>query len=419
MPEIEPQADIAAELPVLFVFDEDRASLEVLIADLSRRFGNDFAVRGECSPERALERLGELADREQPVALLLFDGRDGPLLARAHELHPAAKRVLLVDRDYTSTSPAVRAMTLGEADFHIVRPWADDEMMYRAMSEYLSGWTSEHEPSFELFRIVAAATDARVPEIRDVMTRLHLPFGFYPLESEEGRRLLEQAGLGREQVPAVLGHDGRVMVDPSMAELASAFGVSIKNEVESCDLAIVGAGPAGLTAAVYAASEGLETVLLEQEVSGGQAGTSPLIRNYPGFPHGVEGGLLMERTCEQAWLMGAKIVFAQQVVGLEAGADRHELRLADGTLLRARTVIVATGMTLAAPGRAAPGGADRLRRLLRRGRRRDAGRCRTRTCSSSEPATRPGRRACTSPATPARSRSWSAARASSARCPST
>ncbi len=345
MPEIEPQADIAAALPVLFVFDEDRASLEVLIADLARRFGNDFAVRGECSPARALERLGELADREQPVALLLFDGRDGPLLARAHELHPAAKRVLLVDRDYRSTSPAVRAMTLGEADFHIVRPWADDEMMYRAMSEYLSGWTSEHEPSFELFRIVAAATDARVPEIRDVMTRLHLPFGFYPLESEEGRRLLEQAGLGREEVPAVLGHDGRVMVDPNMGELASAFGVSIKNEVESCDLAIVGAGPAGLTAAVYAASEGLETVVLEQEVSGGQAGTSPLIRNYPGFPHGVEGGLLMERTCEQAWLMGAKIVFAQPVVGLEAGADRHELGLADGTLLRARTVIVATGMT--------------------------------------------------------------------------
>ena len=134
------------------------------------------------------------------------------------------------------------------------------------------------------------------------------------------------------------------MVDPSMAELASAFGVSIKNEVESCDVAIVGAGPAGLTAAVYAASEGLETVVLEQEVSGGQAGTSPLIRNYPGFPHGVEGGLLMERTCEQAWLMGAKIVFAQQVVGLEPGADRHERALADGTRLRARTVIVATGM---------------------------------------------------------------------------
>jgi len=334
----------APVLPVVFVFDEDRASLAAVMADLSRRFGNDFAVRGECSPELTLASLRDLAERELPVALLLFDGRHGSLLARAHELHPTAKRVLLVDRDYTSTSPAVRAMTLGEADFHIVRPWADDEVMYRAMSEYLSSLTSEHEPSFELFRIVASAGDSRVPEIRDVMTRLHLPFGFYPLEGEQGPRLLEEAGLDREAVPVVIGHDGRTMVDPSMAQLAAAFGVSIKNEVESCDLAILGAGPAGLTAAVYAASEGLETVVLEQEVSGGQAGTSPLIRNYPGFPHGVEGGLLMERTCEQAWLMGAKIVFAQQVVALEQDSGRHVVRLADGSRLSARTVLVATGM---------------------------------------------------------------------------
>jgi len=331
-------------LPVVFVFDEDAGSLEVLIADISRRFGNDFAVLGESSGDAALAVLRELAASCSPVALLLFDGRDGVLLARAHELHPEARRVLLVDRDYTSHSPAVRAMTLGEADFHITRPWADDEMMYRAMSEYLSSWTREHEPSFELFRIVAPSADSRVPEIRDVMTRLHLPYGFYPLESEDGRRLLDEAGLERDAVPMVLGHDGHVMVDPSMAELATAFGVSIKNEVESCDLAIVGAGPAGLTAAVYAASEGVETVVLEQSVSGGQAGTSPLIRNYPGFPHGVEGGLLMERTCEQAWLMGAKIVFAQQVTGLEEGSGRHVVRLADGSRLRARSVIVATGM---------------------------------------------------------------------------
>ncbi len=328
----------------MFVFDEDGASLASLIGDLARRFGNDFEVLGECSHERALATLVELADDDRSVALLLFDGRDGHLLARAHQLHPAAKRVLLVDRDYTSSSPAVRAMTRGEADFHIVRPWADDEMMYRAMSEYLSSWTSEHEPSFELFRIVASATDSRVTEIRDVMTRLHLPFGFYPLEGEQGPRLLHEAGLDRDAVPVVLGHDGHAMVNPSMAELATAIGVSIKNEVQSCDLAIVGAGPAGLTAAVYAASEGLETVLLEQEVSGGQAGTSPLIRNYPGFPHGVEGGLLMERTCEQAWLMGAKIVFAQQVVTLEQGGGRYIVGLADGSRLCARTVLLATGM---------------------------------------------------------------------------
>jgi thioredoxin reductase (NADPH) len=142
----------------------------------------------------------------------------------------------------------------------------------------------------------------------------------------------------------VIRYDGQVMVDPSLPELASAIGVNVKNDVDSCEVAIVGAGPAGLTAAVYAASEGLDTVLLELAVSGGQAGTSPLIRNYPGFPHGISGGLLMERTCEQAWLMGAHIVFAQEVVGIERHGEYRSIRLLDGTDLRARTVVIATGV---------------------------------------------------------------------------
>ena len=122
--------------------------------------------------------------------------------------------------------------------------------------------------------------------------------------------------MDASQLPALIRYDGQVVIDPSLPDLARAIGVSVKNEIESCELAIVGAGPAGLTAAVYAASEGLDTVLLDQAVSGGQAGTSPLIRNYPGFPHGIDGGVLMERTCEQAWLMGAHIIFAQQAVAL-------------------------------------------------------------------------------------------------------
>ena len=130
---------------------------------------------------------------------------------------------------------------------------------------------------------------------------------------------------------SVIRYDGQVIVDPSLPDLARAIGVSVKNDIDTCEVAIVGAGPAGLTAAVYAASEGLETVLLEQVLSGGQAGTSPLIRNYPGFPHGIGGGLLMERTCEQAWLMGAHIVFAQQAVALERFGDRRVVRLLDGS----------------------------------------------------------------------------------------
>jgi thioredoxin reductase (NADPH) len=331
-------------LPVLFVVDHDPNSLDAMVSDLSGRFGNDFAVRGETSPDAALVALEGLAAAGEPVALLLVDELASNFLARAHELHPRAKRVLLVDRDYTHASPVVQAMTLGRADYHIVRPWSDDEIMYVEMSEYISSWETEQKPNFELFRIVAAEGDSRLLQLRDVMTRFGMPFGFYEVESEAGRRLLDEAGLDATRLPAVIRYDGRVMIDPSLPDLARAIGVSVKNDVDTCDLAIVGAGPAGLTAAVYAASEGLETVLLERWVSGGQAGSSPLIRNYPGFPHGINGGLLMERTCEQAWLMGSHTVFAQQVVGLERCGDDRLVRLHDGTELRARAVVIATGI---------------------------------------------------------------------------
>jgi thioredoxin reductase (NADPH) len=328
---------------VLLVLDDDPISLDVLLSDLTRRFGNDFTVTADTSPETALSALQQMAAANEPVALLLVNDDAMDFLARAHGLHPRAKRVLLVDRDYSSTSPAVQAITFGHADYHIVRPWIDDEMMYRAMSEYLSAWTREQEPNFELFRIVAAEGDRRIPLLRDVMTRFSMPFGFYAIESEAGRRLLDEAGLDATRLPVVIRYDGRVMIDPGLPELARAIGARVSNDIDACELAIIGAGPAGLTAAVYAASEGLETVMLELAVSGGQAGTSPLIRNYPGFPHGIDGGALMVRTCEQAWLMGAHIVFAQEAVGLERQGDDRIVQLRDGTEVHARTVVIATG----------------------------------------------------------------------------
>ncbi|MGP3949899.1 FAD-dependent oxidoreductase [Streptomyces sp. 7N604] len=330
--------------PVIFVVEHDPRSFRVLLADLTRRFGRAFAVKGAGSPEAALTAMQELARAEEPVALLLVDDDSVDVLTRTHELYPQAKRVLLVDRDYSSTSPAVQAIALGRADYHLVRPWADDEMMYRTVSTFLSSWTKEQEPNFELFRIIAQEGDSRVLQLRDVMTRFSMPFGFYPVEREAGRRLLREAGLDASRLPVVIRHDGHVFVDPHLPDLARAIGVSVTNDVDVCDVAIVGAGPAGLTAAVYAASEGLDTVLLERAVSGGQAGTSPLIRNYPGFPHGIAGGDLMGQTCEQAWLMGAHIVFAQQAVGLERRGDRQVVHLLDGSDVSAPAVVIATGI---------------------------------------------------------------------------
>jgi thioredoxin reductase (NADPH) len=334
----------APKLPAVFVVDHEQTSLDVLLSGLSRRFGNDFVVRGETSPALALDALRELAAANRPVAMLLVDDAASDVLPVAHELHPAAKRVLLVDRDYTSTSPAVQAMTLGRADYHIVRPWKNEETVYRAMSDFLSSWAREQRPSFEEFRIVAAPGDGRALQLRDVMTRFSMPFGFYAADSDHGRRLLDDAGVDATRLPVVIRYDGQVIIDPDLPDLARAIGVNVKNDIDTCEVAIVGAGPAGLTAAVYAASEGLETVLLERAVSGGQAGSSPLIRNYPGFPHGINGGVLMERACEQAWLMGAHIVFAQQVVALEDRGGDRVVQLLDGSKLRASAVVIATGV---------------------------------------------------------------------------
>ncbi|GGO87134.1 fused response regulator/thioredoxin-disulfide reductase [Wenjunlia tyrosinilytica] len=324
--------------------EHDPSSFDVLLTDLTRRFGRAFAVKGAGSSKAALTAVEELARDEEPVALLLVDDGSDDVLIRAHELYPRAKRVLLVDRDYSSTSPAVQAIALGRADYHLVRPWMDNETMYRAVSTFLSSWTKEQEPTFELFRIVAREGDSRVLRLRDVMTRFSMPFGVYPVEREAGRRLLREAGLDASRLPVVIRHDGHVFVDPSLPDLARTIGVSVTNDVNICDVAIVGAGAAGLTAAVYAASEGLDTVLLEQAVSGGQAGTSPLIRNYPGFPHGINGGDLMGQTCEQAWLMGAHIVFAQQAIGLERRGDRRVVHLLDGSEVSARGVVITTGI---------------------------------------------------------------------------
>jgi thioredoxin reductase (NADPH) len=171
-----------------------------------------------------------------------------------------------------------------------------------------------------------------------------LPFRFYPLGSESAARVLEEAGLDNSDLPVVIRYDGCVTVNPTLSDMARAIGVNVANNVDACDVVIVGAGPAGLTAAVYAASEGFETVLLEQLVSGGQAGTSPLIRNYPGFPHGINGGTLAEQMCEQAWLMGAHIVFTQQAVGLERRGERRVVRMLDNGTVSARAVVISTGI---------------------------------------------------------------------------
>jgi len=334
--------------PVLFAIDDDPRVARALQDDLSRRFGEDFRVVCESSAAAGLATLRETAGRHERVALLIVDhhlsGMSGvDFLARAHQMHPLAKRVLLVERDYSVRSPVVQAMTLGQADYHITKPWMLEQDLYRVISEFLAEWAKDTETGFELFHVIGRE-DRGTHELRELLTRFSVPFRFVAADSRPGRHLLQDHGLDSARLPVMIRHDGYAMAEPTRAQVIAAVGGSVRNDVGECDVVIAGAGPAGLTAAVYAASEGLQAVVLEETVSGGQAGNSPMIRNYPGFPHGISGHELTRRACEQAWMFGAHMVFSQRTAGLERRAGRHVVCLADGHQVTAKAVIIATGI---------------------------------------------------------------------------
>jgi len=335
--------------PVLFAIDDDVGVMNALRGDLTRRFGEDFRVLAESSATAGLATLQKLADEHESVALLIADHDMAEMsgvefLARAHAMHPLAKRVLLVERDYSAKSPVVQAMTLGQADYHITKPWTLEQDLYRMISEFLAAWVTDQQGGFDLFNVVGRLHERSTHELRETLTRFDVPFHFHSADTEPGRRLLEKHGLDASRLPVVIRHDDYVLVAPTPAQIIRAIGGSVENDLEQCDLVIVGAGPAGLTAAVYAASEGLKTVVLEAAISGGQAGSSPMIRNYPGFPHGISGHELTRRACEQAWMFGAHMVFAQRCVAMECRGDERVVHLADGHHVVARAIIVATGI---------------------------------------------------------------------------
>jgi thioredoxin reductase (NADPH) len=337
--------------PVFFVVAEDKRRLEALTRDLQRRYDADYDVVGAATAATALTVLKDLANAGADVALLIADERltEIPavdLLARARDLHPGAKRILLIERgDWSAAHPAVRAMAIGQIDYHLYAPWHPAErILYLAISEFLAAWEKSREPESAAFRIVGPAHSPRSHQLRDVLSRAGVPYRYYEDDSEEGRQLLRELALDGARLPVAVHYDGTVLVDPSHAELMTKLGVRTSPDMHACDVAIIGAGPAGLAAAVYAASEGLSTLVLEPAVPGGQAGTSSLIRNYLGFQRGVSGEDLTNRAIEQAWLFGANIVITRAARLTAQGPDRM-VRTADGSEVAARAVIIATGVT--------------------------------------------------------------------------
>ena len=337
--------------PIILVVADHQRLLDALAGDLERRFGGGYRILAERSPAAAQATMERLAGDPDPVALVIaarrMQDQDGlALLLRAHELLPSAKRVLLEHRgEWTSGEPVVRAMTLGQVDYVLFRPWLPiEQYLYLPVSEFLAAWEKSRAPSTEAIQIVGRRWTARSHELRDTLARISIPYGFYPDDSPEGRRLLSQAGEDGSRLPVVLFRRGLALVDPTHAELTAALGLRTSPASGGCDVLIVGAGPAGLAAAVYAASEGFAAQLLEPAVPGGQAGTSSHIRNYLGFPYGLSGDELTQRAVQQAWLFGADLILSQSATGLRASGNDRLVRLSDGAEVAAKVVILATGV---------------------------------------------------------------------------
>ena len=335
--------------PVILIVDDETDPLAAMHDDLAGRYGGDYRVVSHATPGAALEDLLRIKAEGGPVALLIADERMPGMtgigfLQKAHEIHPAAQRALLIARgDQSSASAILQACAFNQIENYILKPYFPPEVhLYPLIGEFLSDWTRTHGPRMELVRLIREDPSPRGHAVTEFLDRNGIPHGVYLAGSKEGLKLLKQTGLDGSRLPAVVMLDGHVLVQPSNAELVDALGISTL-EVRRCDLAVVGAGPAGLAAAVYGASEGLGTLVIEREAVGGQAGSSSLLRNYLGFPRGISGSELALRAYQQAWLFGAKYVMAREVCGLRASGPDRILTLSDGTEITARAILIATG----------------------------------------------------------------------------
>jgi thioredoxin reductase (NADPH) len=360
--------------PVLMAIDEDASGLGMLEGILSRRYGHDYLVIGESSQAKALSRLRELHAVGSPVAVVMAAATTAPesaaeLLAEVRTIHPAAKRVLVVSRggqaapsmgvpvplvaDRQAAMPVLRAIAHGMIDSYLPAPGAGrDEGFHRGLSELLEEWAQQTVPALPAVRIIDQQPSARAHRMRDLLARSGVPYIFHDVESADGQAVLRQAGQDGSRLPVLVAYTGQVLVDPPMDQITAVFGLEGLPE-GTVDVAVLGAGPAGLSAAVYAASEGLSTLLLEPEAIGGQAGSSSLIRNYLGFPRGISGAGLATRAFEQAWCFGVMPSMAGAATGLERAGSAFILRLTGGRVSHAATVLIATGVSyrrLAAPG---------------------------------------------------------------------
>src|SRR5450755_2185911 len=347
--------------PILLSVDDDTDVLRAIERDLRTQYGAEYRVIGSDSPLGALEILKQLKLRNDGVALLLVDQRmphmDGVgFLQEARQIFPDAKRALLTA--YADTTAAIGAINQANIDYFFMKPWDPPaDHLYPQLDDLLDDWQASYRPAFEGIRVLGTRWSPRSYELRDFLARNHVPYQWIDVEASandpETKRLLEALGQEASHIPVVLFPDGTRMFQSTSAELAEKVGLRTRAETDFYDLAIIGGGPGGLAAAVYGASEGLHTVMIEREAPGGQAGMSSRIENYLGFPTGLSGGDLARRAVVQAQRFGVEILSPQEATGVRTEGSYRIIKLADGNEISCHALMIATGVQwrrLEAPG---------------------------------------------------------------------